>query len=283
MSTTSVLTVTTGEAGEAQAELAREALHSQRSRLPRLFQELDAETWNERTRCAEWSVHEVVRHLCDVTLKWLGMLRGEDLRALGLEGMDPRKTPVGWLEQSRDQSPAETAAVFEQASALLLEEVDRRADRGADDRVRFVYGNVAWSALALHVFWDAWVHERDILLPQGRPHMSPEIESRAAAAYGVVMSGAPSVVLGQSLDETFQLQGPGGGVFHLQVHDGIVTTTLTDDPVAADPLRGQLPAVVDSLVGRGSELTEVLHGPSERVERMAVLRRFMRSPVFEGI
>lgn len=283
MTSTPLLTVTTGEAGEAQAELAREALRSQRARLPRLFQELEPGTWNEPTRCTEWSVHEVVRHLCDVTLKWLGMLRGEDLSALGLEGMDPRTTPVEWLERSRDQSPAETRALFEQASAVLLEEVDRRADRGADDRVRFVYGNVAWSALALHVFWDAWVHERDILLPQGRPHMSPEIETRAAAAYGVVMSGAPSVLLGRSLDEAFQLQGPGGGMFHLRVDDGVVTTTLTDDAVAADPLRGQLPVVVDSLVGRGAELTEVLHGPIERVERVAVLRRFMRSRVLEGI
>jgi uncharacterized protein (TIGR03083 family) len=272
-------TVTTGSATEAQARFARDALRSQRRRLFDLFSGFDEETWTAPTRCTEWSVHEVVRHLCDVTLKWRALLRGASPQSLGFEGFDPRTTPVDWLERSATERPADTVRVFERASAELLDEVDQRTECNAADQLPFLYGTVPWSIVVLHGFWDAWLHERDIVIPMGRLHESPEIESRAAATYGLVMSCVPFALFGTPFDETVVLDGDGGGLFQLEARESTVTTWVGGDEDSRDPLRGALPDVVDSLLGRGPQLTAVLHGPAERVEALGTLRQFILAPV----
>jgi hypothetical protein len=47
--------------------------------------------WAARTRCADWSAHDVVRHLCDCNAS----LGGTDQRLLDpAAGFDPRTTPA---------------------------------------------------------------------------------------------------------------------------------------------------------------------------------------------
>jgi len=154
----------------------------------------------------------------------------------------------------------------------------RPLESGAADRIRFPYGTVHWSIIGLHVFWDAWVHERDIVVPLGRVHDSPAIESRAAATYGLVMSGVPFALLGLPRGETVVLDGDGGGLFELEVDDGCVTVRARGGEDASNALRGALPSAVDSLVGRAPDLGEVLQGPAERVEALGQMRRFMMTP-----
>jgi uncharacterized protein (TIGR03083 family) len=274
-----VITVSTGAATDQQVRLAREALRSQRLRLVELFGELREEEWSAPTRCPEWSVHDVVRHLCDVTVSWLGLLRGELPEQVGMEGFDPRTTPAEWVERSAAQRPVDTLADFRRASVDLLDEVDRLVERRAAGRVPLPYGAVPWSIVVLHIFWDAWVHERDVVLALGREHESPGIESRAAATFGLVISGVPFTLLGTPLEETVVLEGDGGGRFRLEVRDETVTVTVNGEDEASDALRGALPGVVDSLIGRAPELGEVLHGPTERVQQLGMLGRFMRTPV----
>ena len=280
MSHSPLLTVTTGYANESQARFARDALRSQRQRLAELFRGFDDETWAARTLCPEWNVHEVVRHLCDVTLRFHALVRGEPPEQAGTEGLDPRTTPAAWLARSATERPSDTIGVFERASGELLDDVERLTEGGGSDRCVMPYGEVPWSIVVLHVFWDAWVHERDILVPQGRSQDSPEVESRAAAAFGLFVSGLPSKLLGTTIDEVVVLNGTGGGVFALGVRDDTITVTISADAdgKAADALRGDLPDVVDSLIGRGPTPSEALHGPAERAERLGGMRRFMRTP-----
>ena len=291
------ITVTTGFANEAQGRFARDALRSQRRRLLDLFRGFGDETWAAPTRCTEWSVHEVVRHLCDVTLKSTALLRGATPESVGTEDVDPRTTPATWLTRSAGERPHDTLVVFEDASAELLAEVDRHIRDASDAEVPWLYGQVPWSIAVLHVFWDAWVHERDILLPLRRPHESPAVESRAAATYGLTMGCLPALVAGTPLDETVVLAGDGGGVFQLEARNGgpnareltmaatalpgEVTITTRDSDVGGRRRRAPRGVldVVDSLVGRGPELTEVLRGPPERVQRLGMLRAFMLLPV----
>lgn len=193
------------------------------------------------------------------------------------------------------EAPRDTLAVFEDATAELLAEVDRHLGAAAD--VQWLYGPVPWSIAALHVFWDAWVHERDILIPLGQPQDSPAVESRAAATYGLLMAALPTLAVGRSLDETVVLAGDGGGVFRLEAHgdmqsgrqftmagypaEGTIWITVDDGHSTgreAELLGGTLINVVDSLVGREPELTEALQGPPERVQRLSMLRAFMLSP-----
>jgi predicted Rdx family selenoprotein len=87
------------------------------------------------------------------------------------------------------------------------------------------------------------------------------------------------------MNETVLLAGDGGGTFELDAKTNNVTVTVHDTDAGApgpSSLRGVLPDVVDSLVGRGRELTEVLHGPRAAVEQLGVLRAFMLLPVAEG-
>jgi uncharacterized protein (TIGR03083 family) len=288
------VTVTTGSAAEAQGLFARDALRSQRQRFAALLRSLDDDAWAAESRCTEWSVHQVVRHLCDVTLKSTALLRGESPEEVGTLAVDPRTTPNAWLARSAGERPQDTLVVFEKASAELLEAVDRRVGQAANGDVAWLYGPVPWSIAVLHVFWDAWVHERDILTPLRGPHDSPAIESCAAATYGLTMSCLPVLITGAPLDDTVVLTGAGGGVFRLDVCNGgpnareftpagyravgQVTITVGDSDGGVEPLRGALDDVVDSLVGRGPALGQVLNGPSERVQLLERFRTFLLLP-----
>ena len=294
------VTVATGSATEAQGLFARDALRSQRQRFAALLRGLDDDAWAAPSRCADWSVHQVVRHLCDVTLKAAALLRGGRPEEVGTVAVDPRTTPNAWLARSASERPRDTRIVFEDASAELLDAMDRHVAQAADGDVAWLYGQVPWSIAVLHVFWDAWVHERDILMPLRRAHDSPVIESRAAATYGLTMSCLPVLITGAPLDETVVLTGDGGGVFRLEVRNGgphareltpagfravgQVTITVGDRAVVGDsdggvePLRGALDDVVDSLVGRGPDLGQVLSGPPERVQRLETFRKFLLRP-----
>jgi uncharacterized protein (TIGR03083 family) len=291
-----MLTVTTGTATEAQDLIARDALQWQRQRLIALLRGLDESTWTAETRCSEWNVHEVVRHLCDVTLKSTALLRGALPEDVGTTAVDPRTTPNVWLARSANERPRDTLTVFEDASAALLDEVQRHVGHAAD--VAWLYGSVPWSIAVLHVFWDAWVHERDIVLPLERPHESTTVEARAAAAYGLVMSCLPLLIARTQIDEAVLLTGDGGGTFRINVCDdgpnarelspagfraiGHVTISVADLDIdgedAVEPLHGTLVDVVDSLVGRGPALGEVLRGPRERVRPLEGFRAFLLRP-----
>jgi uncharacterized protein (TIGR03083 family) len=272
------VTITTGPAADGQGEFARAALHSQRPRLASLFEEFDDETWAAPTRCSDWSVHQVVRHLCDLTQNWCGLLRGAAPEMVGMDGFDPRTTPVEWLERSAAIAPADTVRTFNEASREFLDEVERLMAQGSTEGVPLPYGTVPWSIVAIHLFWDAWVHERDIMLPLGRAHASPAIESRAAAVHGLAMTCMPFKLLGTPFEETVVLEGDGGGSFRLEARDDVVTVRADVYPVGDDVLRGALPDVVDSLTGRGPDPSEVLEGAVERIDRLGSFRRFMLTP-----
>jgi uncharacterized protein (TIGR03083 family) len=268
-----MISVGTARPTREQEALARDALHAQRSRLTALFAGFDEATWTAPTRCDRWSVHDVIRHLCDINVEWLALLRGGTLT----DGFDPRTTPAEWVAGTADRPPADTLSVFERTSRSLLAEVDALADHAATKTVDMPYGTVPWSFVVLHLFWDAWVHERDIVISRGDSHPSTAAESRVAAIVGLVMAGMPSKLLGAPLDETLLLSGDGGGLFRLVVDDGVITVTV-DGPAVNDALRGTLGAVVDSMVGRPPALADVLAGPSERIRVLGTFGRFMESP-----
>lgn len=281
--TVSAFAMSTATADTAQNQFVRDALGSQRRRLPALLRSFRADEWGAPSRCAAWSVHEVVRHLCDATLKTTELLRGE--LPDGTAQFDPRTTPLAWLTRSANERPSDTLLVFEDASVDLVNELDRHFRDGTQAQLPFLYGRVPWSVVALHVLWDAWVHERDILLPLGRPHDVPAVESRAAAAYALALASLAAPMLGgtqrDESNQTVLLAGDGGGTFRLDAHDETITVAADDREgygSDADPLRGALADVVDSLVGRGPELADVLRGPPAAVERLGTLRAFMLLP-----
>ena len=149
---------------------------------------------------------------------------------------------------------------------------------GADDGLDVVPTgrHVHWSVLPLHVFWDAWLHERDVLLPAGiEPAATPD-EVRLAVMYGLLVAGVPPAAVGDPLSVSFHLDGGDEYRYALSCQDGELA--ITADAGSQPALRGDALAVVDSLIGRGPEVAEVLDGPKAVVDKLSWLRAFMLAP-----
>ena len=140
---------------------------TQRQRFAAALRGFGPDDWAGPTRCADWSAHDVVRHLCDCN----AIAAGTDDRALDLTaGFDPRITPRGWPAVSASQSPGASFSRFLATTHELLALLRDRLAQGLRFDVRLPYGPMDWTILVLHAFWDSWLHERDVLLARGREH-----------------------------------------------------------------------------------------------------------------
>ncbi len=218
---------------------------AQRQRFAAVLRRFGPDDWAAPTRCADWSAHDVIRHLCDCN----AIAAGTDAHALDLTaGFDPRITPRGWPALSADESPSASFSRFLATTAELLALLRDRLAHGLRFDVCLPYGPMDWTILVLHAFWDSWLHERDVLLARGREHPTDGDATGYAAAYGVFIAGAVAAMFGEQVQQTLTLGGDGGGVFKLNTH-GTVTLTAsrvtTAGPSAAeatDALAGRAPA-----------------------------------------
>jgi uncharacterized protein (TIGR03083 family) len=246
----------------------------QRRRFVAVLQGFGTDDWAAPTRCADWSAHEVVRHLCDGTA--VAASAGPDDRTLDMAaGFDPRTTPSRSLAVSAHESPDATIGRFtattEQALALLRSRLAR------NDRydVRLPYGPMDWTILVLHVFWDSWLHERDVLLARGREHPTDDDATHYATAYGLFLAAAVARMFGDPVQQKLVLGSDGGGAFALDSEEGAVTLTAT-----RASLTGPAAALVtDALAGRAPTATVQCDlSPGARTA-LSHLADFFNSPV----
>jgi uncharacterized protein (TIGR03083 family) len=251
-----------------------EAFEAQRSRVVELGRNLSPDEWEAPSRCTEWTVHEVVRHLVDVKERIPSVLRGQPT---GDTEFDPNTTPKRWLEETAGLTPAETCDELARTTAVQVRAIEEFARSDADRRVPGPYGELHWTMFVLHMFWDSWIHERDVVVPLGRQHESSASENRWAALYGVSLASVPTLMIEPDLRvrERFHLEGTGGGVLVTEIHDEVRVSL--DDMPRPDDLHGELGSVIDSLGGRGRDLGEVLAGAPERVARFGYVRGFLRA------
>jgi uncharacterized protein (TIGR03083 family) len=244
-----------------------------RQRFVTVLQGYGPDDWAAPTRCADWSAHDVVRHLCDDNA--IAASAGTDDRTLDITaGFDPRITPSGWLTASADETPGATlgrlAATTDQLLALAR---DRLAERRRFE-VRLPYGPMDWTVLMLYAFWDSWIHERDVLLARGIEHPTDDDATVYAAAHGLFMAAAvASTFFGDQVHETLKLSGNGGGVYDLDSR-GTVTLTVTrvsaGGPPAAD--------VADALAGRSPVAAVLGDLPASSRDALSHLADFFNTP-----
>ncbi len=242
----------------------------QRRRLDALVSGLDASQWSRPTRCAAWTVGDVVAHLVGVQAFWSRSLAegvaGRPTRYLAT--FDPVATPAALVEGARrtgadqqattEQLLAVDATFLEQLLALTPEQLALPCETPA--------GHVAAAVLVQHVFWDSWVHERDIALPLGleAPVHDDEVVSALsfslALGASVVLEGGGEVPRGRFAVVTTEPSA----AFHLvvadevrivpdEVHiapDDVPTTEHAEEPLLTGPalqlaeaasVRGPLP------------------------------------------
>ena len=250
-----------------------EVFSQQRRAFTAALQGFGPGDWAAPTRCADWSAHAIVRHLCDGTA--LAISAGPDDRTLDITaGFDPRTSPSRWLAASAGESPAATLDRLVAATADLLTRARGRLARGCKFDVHLPYGPMDWTVLLLHTFWDSWIHERDVLLARGAEHPTSDDATGYAAAYGVFISAAVASLFGDPVQDKLTVGGNGGGVFDLDTR-GAVTLTISRQHTPGPPAA----QVTDALAGRAPADTVLAHLPPATRAALSRLADFYNTPV----
>jgi uncharacterized protein (TIGR03083 family) len=174
----------------------RDAFIRQRARLDETLASFTDEQWRTQSRCDEWTAQGVVAHLVGTNQFWSASiaagLKGSPTRRLGA-GFDPKATPAALVEAMQSLSPAETYAQLHESNVALLALAESLDDAGWSTIAEAPPGHLPIRLVAHHALWDAWVHERDILLPLGITPVEEDDEVLACLRYGVALGPAFSL------------------------------------------------------------------------------------------
>jgi uncharacterized protein (TIGR03083 family) len=154
---------------EGPVDDQREPLLRQRRRLHGALAALTHDEWKRASRCEGWTVQDVVAHLISTNTFWATSIvagrAGTPTRILA--AFDPVATPALLVEPMRSMSPDEVLRQFTETNQSLFDAVESLDDQGWRALGESPVGHVSMRLLAHHALWDAWIHERDILLPLG--------------------------------------------------------------------------------------------------------------------
>src|SRR5581483_8303191 len=108
-----------------------------------------------------------------------------------LISFDPVASPPQLVERMRDLTPSETLdrycdSVDALDKALAACDAPSRATVIAESPL----GHVSIDAVVLHALWDAWIHERDILLARGETPTEDRDEVEACLLYAAAVGPA---------------------------------------------------------------------------------------------
>jgi Mycothiol maleylpyruvate isomerase N-terminal domain len=247
---------------------------SQRHRFLEVAHGLDCDGWRARTRCSEWNAQELALHVLGATRACRSTLTGE--RAVFVsQSFDPRSGPKGFVEARAGEPVATTIGALEDALASVTDAVEGAQARSPAPKVEAVWGElVDWRLFVTHMFWDSWLHERDLLLPAGRVPVTDQTETRLAAAYGLLTAGLMAGASGVPFEATLVLSGAGSGRYQVTA-DGLDVTVDVTARLSSSS-QGDAAAVTDALAGRGPRLGEVLDVTAEVVAVLSEVGSFLR-------
>jgi uncharacterized protein (TIGR03083 family) len=234
-------------AGAPDDQLA--PLVRQRRRLHAMLATLDDDDWRAASRCAEWTVQDVVAHIVGVNAFWrasvLAGLAGTPTRVL--VGFDPATTPDRMVAPMRALAPGEVLDQLATSNDAFLDVMGELDDRGWATLAESPAGHVPIRVIAHHALWDCWVHERDIALPLGSiPPAEPD-EVVSCLRFAAALGPSFAIGAGRTLD----------GVFAIEADDPTVrlvldlgqSVTVRDDASGSGGLclRGDAVALVEAL------------------------------------
>ncbi len=153
------------------------------------------------------------------------------------------------VDAERGKSPAQTLVEIDRSSSALCDLVADLPDSAWSMLAESPAGHVSVAAVVQHALWDAWVHERDVVLPLGLTPVEEDDEVLASLQYAAAVNAGFGLMAGIAVPATLLLEvtDPTARIA-VTVGDAVHTTSLVED-VPAD-------AVV--LAGRAVDLTEML-------------------------
>jgi uncharacterized protein (TIGR03083 family) len=227
----------------------------QRARLAGELALLDDEQWSTESRCAGWSVQDVVAHLVTTNRFWAASIAagrdGSPTRML--QAFDPVTTPALLVESTRTSSPADVLDRFV-TTADELEAAVRDIDEAALTTVAEAPpGHVAIRLVVLHALWDSWIHERDILLPLGlKPVIEPD-EVVGSLVYAAALGPALHAANGRTDRGTMQVSATDPDASFVVELDRHVSIRSVDAPAGTGhQVRGDATELLEALSYRTS-------------------------------
>lgn len=225
------------------------AVTSQRRRMERTLADLSPAGWATPSRCEGWSVRDVIAHLVTVNEFWESSVRagreGEPSRMMA--SFDPAAHPEVFVASLAALDAGEVLDRFVSSNDGFLGALAELTHHEWSLIAESPVGHVGLERVVDHALWDAWVHERDIMLPLGLPveHDGDEVVAtlRYAAAVGPALTaggvGAPTGTFGvvaTDPDTTFAIEVANT----VAIHEG---TLASDVPC----LRGPAVELIDAL------------------------------------
>jgi len=235
---------------------------------------LEPDDWERPTRCADWTVVDVVNHLGD-TGSWVVDIidaAAEGRHSTVFDNFEPRGIPKR-LTDAADRSPAVARRRLGEAieavrSRLPLLDADGTRDLLLDTPL----GKQPPAVGLLHLFWDTWLHERDVFLPLGRdvPELADEL--RLVTVYTLRMEGYIQGLFQRELSLGLVLDGGLRATAAIELHPAELRIQfVAPDATPEAVLRGDAAAAVDALCGRG-EVEAALQGSDEVRSSVSGLR-----------
>jgi uncharacterized protein (TIGR03083 family) len=250
----------------------REALDAnaaQRRRFVDLAASLDDKHWTVASRCSEWTVQDVVRHVTQMAGVTLAALRAAQAgeRFVGFTTFDPKATPKQMVRDAGPEEFGRSAQAFSTAVAELLGgfgELDPD-----DDSVLVITpaGRQPWPRASLHSLFDSAVHERDVAAPLGLAVEPSAAELTAIAAYQVLLAARMACWFGLPLRAELHLDG--AAPLTAEISGAAVSVTRRTGSGALQA-HGDAVAVLDAMTGRG-ELAAALDAPPDVIAALGSL------------
>jgi uncharacterized protein (TIGR03083 family) len=221
----------------------------QRRRFLELAGSLSPSQWATPSRCHGWRVQDVIAHLTTTDPFWNEVIRagvaGSPTRIL--TRFDPKTTPARLVDGVRASTDEDVLAAFCAATEALCATVESLEAEAWQARAEAPVGHVGISAVLHHALWDAWVHERDVLLPLGMEQEHHADEILAALRYVAALGPAllTQVRPGRTGALALQVENPAAQVV-VTVADSV---RVEDRRVPDDALvvRGDAVELVDAL------------------------------------
>jgi uncharacterized protein (TIGR03083 family) len=240
-------------------DVALEPFARHRYRFAETVADLDGDALAARSRCSEWSVADVLRHINDVD-SWMDAIWSG--APLPFTSFHPNVTPRESVEAQRGIPDTEVRDRFVAATPVRASVIsDSTSERWGLPSFSPL-GAVPWWMSALHAFWDSWVHERDALLPIGIEPSVSDDELKPVATYSV---GVVATLARGSLDTVI------AGV-HVVIGDGppVVAPATGIDPNCTD-----IVDVVDALCGRAPLDSALTGQDAGAIEQLGSLARLL--------
>jgi uncharacterized protein (TIGR03084 family) len=238
------------------------ALAAQHEDLSALVGPLDAAGWATPSRCAGWSVADVVLHLAQTDEMALGSLHGRldevvDELTAGVGPAASVDEGAGLMvDGQRGRPPAEVLARWRAASDALVDQLGV-ADPGR--RVTWVAGELSARTLATTRLAEAWIHTGDIAVPLGAEVAADDrLWHIARLAWRTLPYAFAQAGHEPAGPVAFELTAPDGDWWHF-TSDDPAATTITGPAVDLCQVAGQRAEATDTgLRGRGPDAEAVL-------------------------